>query len=151
MNSSVELLPVLGQTRQEKAQILYFTLTLIVGAPFNLYAFCTNLRKLRGASPRSSKAPTQTHSFPIRSPTVLLFQKPSKAPEMILLVLNLNISDLLILFVYLPTQIAWKSTIQWHGWCDSSLGLVGLRRLEFVQEERRCVDCCDSHTSSPFI
>ncbi len=101
LNSSDGMLPNYDYTVLEWAEILYYGLILVIGAPLNLCGFVHSIRQYQK---RFSNCNRNRTSF-----------RPTAASDLTLLTLHLNLSDLLTIFVYVPSMIGWHLTIYWWG------------------------------------
>ncbi len=72
------------------AFLFYNTILFIIGGPLNLLASCRLYREIR-----------------------TLRRRFLPLSNLLMLKLNLHISDLLIIFVHLPKEITWRSTTYW--------------------------------------
>ncbi|CAK5022933.1 unnamed protein product [Meloidogyne enterolobii] len=82
---------VIQRSTAEIVEILMYSLCLCIGGPLNLFSFRRLISQIR--------RPTRQQQF---------------GSQLLLLKLNLNIADLITMFVYTLSQIIWMITFQWH-------------------------------------
>uniref|UniRef100_A0A914WH21 G-protein coupled receptors family 1 profile domain-containing protein n=1 Tax=Plectus sambesii TaxID=2011161 RepID=A0A914WH21_9BILA len=80
----------IGYFTTDYLEIAIYIVCLVVGGPLNLYAFANAINSL-------------------------VNHKTARFNRLLILRINLNIADLLTMFVYTLTQIVWMSTFQWYG------------------------------------
>nr|CAD2180143.1 unnamed protein product [Meloidogyne enterolobii] len=83
---------VIQRSTAEIVEILMYSLCLCIGGPLNLFSFRRLISQIR--------RPTR--------------QQQQFGSQLLLLKLNLNIADLITMFVYTLSQIIWMITFQWH-------------------------------------
>ncbi|CAD5230854.1 unnamed protein product [Bursaphelenchus xylophilus] len=79
----------------EMLEIIIYTVCLLIGGPLNAVSFYRLLKNMK----KTKNSATAARS----------------AAQITLLRLNLNIADLLTMFVYTTSQIIWMVTYQWYG------------------------------------
>lgn len=84
-NGSLVSPPTLGQSR-ELISVFGYLLLFIVGGPPNVLVLVNLMKEKREARLKIRK-----------------------------LLLNLTIADLIVTFIYIPTEVVWGFTNQWHG------------------------------------
>ncbi|CAK5027403.1 unnamed protein product [Meloidogyne enterolobii] len=82
---------VIQRSTAEIVEILMYSLCLCIGGPLNLFSFRRLISQIR--------RPIRQQQF---------------GSQLLLLKLNLNIADLITMFVYTLSQIIWMITFQWH-------------------------------------
>ncbi len=86
------------ERKAEMAHRIYLPILLAIGGPLNIFALFLLIGQFRRLK-LNRRSITDSHS----------------STALLLLKLNINVSDLLVMFVYVPGQFGWALSIQWRA------------------------------------